>query len=116
MCIGIPMQVMEAGEFFARCRGRHGEARLDMRLLDPQPAGSWVLAFADTARESLTPERAAAIDAALDALADAMTMPPGPASSARADGHPFDAFFPDLAQRAPELPEFLRPPAPSEQG
>ncbi|MDR0234265.1 MAG: HypC/HybG/HupF family hydrogenase formation chaperone [Zoogloeaceae bacterium] len=101
MCIGIPMQVIEPGECFARCRGRNGESVLDMRLIGSQPEGAWVLAFADAARETLDTDRAAAINAALDALEGVLS---GETSAAM-----IDAFFPDLARGEPELPDFLKP-------
>jgi len=100
MCVGIPMQVIEAGECFARCRGRNGDTTLDMRLLGTQPEGAWVLAFADVARETLDADRAALINAALDALEGVLA---GETSTAA-----LDAFFPDLASREPELPDFLK--------
>ncbi|MDR2637575.1 MAG: HypC/HybG/HupF family hydrogenase formation chaperone [Zoogloeaceae bacterium] len=102
MCVGIPAQVVESGEWQARCRSRQGEIVLDMRLVGSQPVGTWVLAFLDTAREILDAERAAQIDAALDAL-DMLSN--GTPLSATA----LDALFPDLAEREPQLPDFLKP-------
>lgn len=99
MCLGIPMLVVEPGEFRARCTGRGGEALIDLALVGPQPAGAWLLTFLDAAREVIAPERAAAIDAALDAL-DALDA----AGSAAID---FGIFFADL-NREPQLPDFLR--------
>lgn len=96
MCLGIPMQVLEAGEFRARCGGRNGEAIIDLALVGPQPAGAWLLTFLDAAREVIDPERAAAIDAALDAL-----------DAAGQGATDFDVFFADL-NREPQLPDFLR--------
>lgn len=101
MCLGIPMQVIEAGPFQSRCRGRNGEAWIDTRLVGPQPPGAWVLTFLDAAREVLAPERAAAIDAALDALERLQ-------SGAPLSPDDLDACFADLAQREPQLPDFLR--------
>ncbi|MDR0737240.1 MAG: HypC/HybG/HupF family hydrogenase formation chaperone [Zoogloeaceae bacterium] len=101
MCVGIPMQVIEGDAFWARCRGRQGETRIDMRLVGAQPAGVWLLTFLDTAREVLDAERAAAVNAALEALEALLSgqdVTPGQ----------LDAFFPDLAGREPELPEFLK--------
>ncbi|MDR1889393.1 MAG: HypC/HybG/HupF family hydrogenase formation chaperone [Zoogloeaceae bacterium] len=101
MCVGIPMQVIETHDCFARCRGRNGEANIDMRLIGEQASGVWVLTFADAAREVLEPERAAAIDAALDALELLLSgQSPQPGD--------LDAFFPDLAGREPQLPDFLQ--------
>lgn len=103
MCLGIPMQILEVGEFQSRCRGRHGEAWIDMRLIPPQPVGAWVLTFLDAAREALEPERAAAIDAALDALDSLAANGPG-----AFDAGQLDVFFADLSNREPQLPDFLR--------
>ena len=84
MCLGIPVQVLECGEFFARCQGRPEELR------------TWLLCFLDAAREVIPAERALAINSALAAL------------EAVGSGETnFDAFFADL-NREPQLPEFLR--------
>lgn len=100
MCIGIPMQVMEAeGTGGAWCVGRDGRQLLDMRLVGPQPPGTWVLAFVGAAREVMTPEAAAQTDAAIDALAAAL----------RGDTAAIDHAFADLVNREPQLPEHLRP-------
>jgi hydrogenase expression/formation protein HypC len=98
MCIGVPMRVLEAGTVLAWCEGRGERRRLDLRLVGPQPAGTWVLAFVDAARSVLTSGEAADIDRALDGLAVALA----------GDVDSIDAFFPDLVGREPELPEHLR--------
>ena len=54
MCIGIPMQVIEAGEFSALCRGSTGTEQVDLILVGPQPEGSWLLVFLGTALEALS--------------------------------------------------------------
>ena len=96
MCLGIPVQVLECGEFYARCQGRHDELRIDLSLVGQQPVGSWLLCFLDAAREVIPAERAFAINSALAAL------------EAVGSGETnFDAFFADL-NREPQLPEFLR--------
>lgn len=97
MCLGIPMQVLECGEHFARCQGPNGETRVDLALVGQQPPGTWLLTFLDAAREVISPERAEMVNAALQAVV---------AAEAGADN--FDAFFADL-NREPQLPEFLRP-------
>ena len=85
MCIGIPMQVIEAGEFSALCRGSTGTEQVDLILVGPQPEGSWLLVFLGAAREVLTAEDAGLITTALEAL------------SAVARGETdVDQFFPDL--------------------
>jgi hydrogenase expression/formation protein HypC len=96
------MQVLETGPFHARCRGRNGECWLDTRLIDPPRKGDWLLAFADTARELLTEADAEKINAALEALDCVL------ANSVPADASALDKFFPDLAGREPQLPDFLR--------
>ena len=96
MCLGIPVQVLECGEHFARCAGRHGELRVDLSLVGQQLPGTWLLSFLDAGREVIDAERADAINAALNAL-DA-------AQNGETD---FSAFFADL-DREPQLPEFLR--------
>ncbi len=96
MCLGIPMRVLAGSEFTARCAGRHGEADIDLLLVGPQPPGTWLLTFLGAAREVIDAERAALVDAALDAVDAA-----GQGSS------DFAAFFADL-DREPQLPAFLR--------
>lgn len=100
MCLGIPVQVLDCGEHFARCSGRHGEVAIDIRLVGVQPPGTWLLCFLDAAREVIVAERAAAINAALAAL-----------SAVNAGETDLSAFFADL-DREPQLPEFLRMPTP----
>lgn len=68
MCIGIPMKIVDAGPQYAWCEGRNGRLRVNMMMLDAQPAGTWVLTFMDFARQTLSEEDARRIDAALDAL------------------------------------------------
>ena len=96
MCLGIPVQVQECGEHFARCAGRNGEVRVDLSLVGQQLPGTWLLIFLDAAREVIDSERAAAINAALDAL-----------DAAQSGATFFSAFFADL-EREPQLPDFLR--------
>ncbi len=72
MCIGVPVEVIEAGEFFSRCRGRNGEEQVNMVLIGVQPVGTWVLNFLGSAREVITAEDAAQIDRALDGLSEIM--------------------------------------------
>lgn len=92
------MRIVEADSRWAWAEGRGQRERLDCALLGPLPVGTWVLGFAGAAREVLDPERAAAIDAALDAV------------FAVDSGSPIDldACFPDLVGRSPELPAHLK--------
>ena len=69
---------------------------VDLALVGPQAPGTWLLTFLDAAREVIDSERAAAINAALDAL-----------NAAQCGETDFSAFFADL-DREPQLPEFLR--------
>lgn len=68
MCIGVPVQVVEPGEFVAVCEGLNGREQVNMMLLGPQPAGTWVLNFLSSAREVLTEEDAININMALKGL------------------------------------------------
>ncbi len=98
MCIGTPLQVIEmASESAAWCADGGVPELIDMMLVGPQPAGTWVLAFQGAARQLMTVEAAEQTRIALAALSAALT-----------GGADFDRFFPDLANREPELPEHLR--------
>ncbi len=68
MCVGIPVQVIEARGIMALCTGRNGEEEVNMMLTGPQEPGTWVLNFLGSAREVLTEEDAKNVDSALDAL------------------------------------------------
>ena len=73
MCIGLPMQVIEAELGFARCRDRNGEERrIDLSLVGPCAVGDWLLIFLDAARERLDAQRAAEIDSTLRLLEEAL--------------------------------------------
>ena len=99
MCLGIPMQVVEsAGESAAWCMGREGRALIDTTLVGSQAPGTWLLTFVGAARDVMTPESAARVDAALDALAAVL----------QGDNAAIDDAFADLIAREPSLPEHLR--------
>lgn len=100
MCLGIPMQVVETEGVFAWCDGRDGRLRINTMLVGEVLAGQWLLTFLDAAREVIDGERAAQINAALDAL------------SLIASGHDFESCFADLINREPQLPDFLRKETP----
>ena len=99
MCIGIPMQVVEAQSDYAWCEGRGTRERLDMMLVGPQPPGAWVLAFQGSACRTMGAQEAEQTNAALDALEAAL----------RGD-EDLSAFFADLVGREPQLPSHLRRP------
>ena len=72
MCMGIPMQVTALDGRWASVVGRGERKRVDLALVDGVAVGDWLLVFIDGARERITPERAAEVDATLDLVADAM--------------------------------------------
>jgi len=88
MCIGIPMQVVGAGETCAWCEGRGQRQQLDMLLVGEQAPGTWILAFRGSAVRVLTADEAAQTNDALDAL-----------EAALAGAGNFDMYFTDLADR-----------------
>jgi hydrogenase expression/formation protein HypC len=98
MCIGVPVRVLHADEQIAECEGPEGPLRLDNMLVGAVPAGTWLLSYQGRALRTMTGDEAARTQMALDALALAMS---GTAGS-------FDAFFADLVDRDPPLPEHLK--------
>jgi hydrogenase assembly chaperone HypC/HupF len=104
MCIGVPLQVqsVDGDGDFALCADGDVQERLDLRLVGPQPVGTWVLSFQGAARRVLDAEQAAQIRAALQALHAALI---GDAAS-------IDVLFADLVDREPQLPPHLVTPNP----
>ncbi len=99
MCIGRPLRLVEMFEFSALCAGPDGaQESVDMTLVGPQPAGTWVLVFLGHARGLLEPEEALRIQDALTALDAVM----------RGEAPDVDRLFADLVGRAPQLPDHLR--------
>jgi hydrogenase expression/formation protein HypC len=72
MCIGIPMQVVEAEGRFALCEGRGERRRINTALVGEVLPGDWLLVFLDDAREPIDAERAAEVNAALNLVLGAM--------------------------------------------
>jgi hydrogenase expression/formation protein HypC len=68
MCIGIPMQVCVVGEGFVECDGRNGHQRISTLLVGVCAPGEWLLTFMGDAREKISAERAAEMNAVLDML------------------------------------------------
>jgi len=101
MCIGQPLQVLQADGRHAWCGADGERERLDMALVGEQPVGTWVLAFHGAARQVLGAAEAAQQRAGRQALAAVL--------AGRGD---VDAFFADLVGRAPTLPDHLREEAP----
>lgn len=100
MCISLPMQVLKVEPGFALCEGMGEIRRVNTWLIDQPAPGDWLLVFVDSAREILEPERAQQIADALQAATLAL--------SGETD---LDRWFPDLANREPQLPDFLKPTA-----
>lgn len=99
MCVGVPMQVVEAREGVAIC-AVDGERREVSTLLitdGPIAAGDWLLCHLGNAFRRLDEEEAGLIRDALGAV------------MAAADGQPFEHLIADLVDREPELPPHLRP-------
>jgi hydrogenase expression/formation protein HypC len=87
--MGIPAQVIEVGDFVARCRTRNGEEPINMMLTGPQPEGTWLLTFLGSAREVISADDARQIDLALDGLSAIMS------NEQEID---VDQYFPGLGQ------------------
>ncbi len=83
----MPVQIIEEQGFFARCEGRNGEETVNMMVIGPQPAGTWVVNFLGSAREVISEEDASKIDSALDALSAVMSGE---------EGVDLERYFPDL--------------------
>ncbi len=89
MCVGVPVKIIESFDFTARCAGRNGVEDINMMLIGPQSAGTWVLAFLGSAREVLSEDEALKINKALDGLAAIM---------AGQENVNIDDYFPDLVK------------------
>ncbi|TSE31034.1 hydrogenase assembly chaperone HypC/HupF [Tepidimonas thermarum] len=72
MCIGIPMQVIEADGRFALCEGRGERRRINTALVGDVVSGDWLLVFLDDARERIDADRAAGVNAVLDLVLGVM--------------------------------------------
>jgi hydrogenase expression/formation protein HypC len=96
MCIGVPLRVVESDGAMARCEGNGRSERVNLMLTGEQPPGTWVLVFQGSAIRVLSEDEARATSDALGALDAAL------------HGGDVDAFFADLVDREPILPEHLR--------
>lgn len=72
MCIGVPMQVLSLEPGHAQVWGRGEQRRINTALVGVLQPGDWVLVFLDAAREHISPERAAEVNAVLDLVASSM--------------------------------------------
>ena len=93
MCLGIPMRVLEPGEWAARCGVEDMERQVSLALVGPQSAGTWLLVQQDLAREVLSEDDADKISQALQGVAAAL----------RGETD-LSQYFPDLIDRVPEAP------------
>ncbi|MBK1674533.1 hydrogenase [Ectothiorhodospira shaposhnikovii] len=98
MCIGYPLQVIAVEEERALCRRADQDAWVDTRLVGACQAGEWLLVFHGVAREKLSPLRASQVSRALAALV----------CVEQGNHQAIDAFFADLVDREPQLPEHLQ--------
>lgn len=89
MCFAIPMRVVSGEGLVAWCEGRGERRQLDLALVGAQPAGTWLVAFRDVARQVLTEDEARTLNLALDGLEAAL----------RGETEGLDAYFPDLVRR-----------------
>lgn len=93
MCMGIPMQVVEAGFGSAMCDYNGEHRRIDTMLVGDVQPGAWVLVFIDAAREVITDEAAQKINDALTSLNAVMNG---------GDGN-VDALFADIIAKRKEM-------------
>ncbi|MFC0804531.1 MULTISPECIES: HypC/HybG/HupF family hydrogenase formation chaperone [Sinorhizobium] len=96
MCIGIPMRIVAANEFVARCEHHGAISMISLVLVGPQRSGTYVLTHLGSAIRVLDAEEARVIDDALAGLVEA------------SEGRAFEMLFTDLVSREPELPPHLR--------
>jgi len=94
MCLGIPMRILEDGEWVASCAADGVQRRVSLALVGPQDAGTWVLVHKDTAREVLTEDDAHKINQALQGVAAALRGESG-----------LSRYFEDLVTTPPRAPE-----------
>ena len=97
MCVGVPLQVVECDDQFAVCEAGGRRERLNIMLIGPQPAGTWVLSFQGSGIRVISEDEAQQTRTALAAL-----------DAARNGNDDLDVFFADLTAREPSLPPHLR--------
>jgi len=91
MCIGVPVKIVEAGDFVQKAEGKNGIEDVNMMLIGSQPVGTWVLNYLGSAREVLSEEDAEKINSALDGLSALMN------GDEEID---VDRYFPDIGPTA----------------
>ncbi len=100
MCLGIPMKILSTNKLVATCQNddENRAEQVDLSLVGPQIVGTWVQVFMGSAREVIEPEQLENVLLARKAMFAAL------------NGGNIDDFFPDLVNREPELPDFLKKP------
>lgn len=99
MCLAIPMQVLRPEANGAWCLDRDGsEVWVDTVLTGPVEVGQWLLSFLGAAREIVSAQEAAQVEAALQALEGVLA----------GDLSAIESAFADLIDREPTLPDFLK--------
>lgn len=73
MCIGLPMCVTGIEPGHAWCAGRDELRRVNTALVGTVAVGDWLLVFLGDAREVISAQRAAEVNAALDLVLGAMS-------------------------------------------
>ncbi|MEO0413222.1 MAG: HypC/HybG/HupF family hydrogenase formation chaperone [Pseudomonadota bacterium] len=96
MCLGVPMQVVEADETSARCVWGERQETVSLALVGPAEIGQHVLVYLGSAIRMLDPLEAQQIADALEAVNNA------------ANGESFDHLIADLIDREPQLPPHLK--------
>ncbi len=91
MCVGVPVKILEEGDFVQKAEGKNGIEDVNMMLIGSQPVGTWVLNYLGSAREVLSQEEAEKINSALDGLSALMN------GEEEID---VDHYFPDIGQVA----------------
>jgi len=105
MCIGLPMQVIEAGFGYATCEGLGMTRQVDTLLIGEPPVGSWVLVFLNSAREILSEEQARQMTDAVKAVE--LVMNPESDTNGQVSQSALDDLFADLIDREPPKPASL---------
>ncbi len=93
------MQIVSCDGALGVAQRRGERCTIDVQRIGEVPAGTWVLAFQSVAVRVMSAQEAAQTDAALAAL-----------EAALAGSSDVDAYFADLIDREPQLPDHLKGP------
>lgn len=98
MCLGVPMKILSCDDLIAVCHNEE-EGRsenVDLSLVGSLKPGTWIQVFMGAAREIIEPEQLDQVLLARKAMFAAI------------NGGNIDDCFPDLVNREPQLPDFLK--------